>query len=104
MSLAGRYQPSHPAGASMVYSYDYSPLLEPGEWLTGAALDVAYNTSPPSAQADIVASAVSIVGRRLFALLDGGAAGRDYRLTWLAVDNHGNRWPRTVLLLCAATS
>lgn len=104
MSLANRYVPSHPAGSSMVYSYDYSPILEPGSWITAAALAIAVNTAPPSDQSDFEQSEVGIIGRRLFAMLDGGVAGRDYRLEWRATDNRGNIWPRTALLLCAATS
>lgn len=104
MSLANRYTPSHPAGSTATYGFDYSPILEPGSTIASASLAVEYNTAPPAPQGDFTVAALLIAGRRLYAALSGGTAGRDYRVTWVATDDAGNSWPRTVLLRCAQTS
>jgi hypothetical protein len=103
MSLGNRYLPSHPAGASHTYSFDYSTILPAGTIITAASLAILLNTSPPQASADFTVGEVEKRGRRVYCRLQGGRAATDYRLEWLATDSLGNTWPRTSLLLCAAT-
>jgi len=105
MSLNNRYLPSHPQGQSCLYCLDFSNILPAGVGITTGNLVIELNTVPPaSAGSDFIVGPVSVVGRRLYAQLTEGVSGRDYRLNWLALDSLGNAWPRTCLLLCAATS
>jgi len=104
VSLSNRYTPSHSQASAAEYGYDYSAILPPGTVIAACSLAITYNTVPPTAQSDFQQSPVTIKGRRVYAGLAGGQAGRDYRIRWNAYDNHGNTWPRTALLLCADTS
>ena len=104
MSLANRYSPSHPPGQVSTYALDYSNILPLGIVLTGAALQIEYNTVPPTPSSDFTIGPVEANGRRVYCQLSGGVSGRDYRIGWGAQDSLGNLWPRTCLLLCAATS
>ena len=104
MSLANRYSPSHPPGQVSTYALDYSNILPLGITLSGAALQIEYNTVPPTPASDFVITGPTVSGRRLYAQLSGGLAAKDYRINWSASDSLGNTWPRSCLLLCAATS
>jgi len=104
MALDNRFLPSHPAGQSCLYGLDFSALLPFGVGIASGSLTAEQNLSPPTPTSDLQIGPVTMVGRRLYALVAGGVAGRDYRLTWTATDSLGNVWPRTALLLCAATS
>lgn len=104
MALNNRYLPSHPAGASATYALDFSNILPPGVGIASGGLGLEVNTVPPGPTVDFVVGPPVISGRRIYAQLTGGVAARDYRLIWNATDTVGNLWPRTCLLLCAATS
>lgn len=104
MSINNRYYPPQPVGQSIVYGMDFSNILPPGVTLAQGTVGIQYNTVPPTTALDLTATDLPIQGRRLYATISGGTAGRDYRLTWQGTDSLGNTWFRTVLLLCAATS
>ena len=104
MALNNRYEPSHPAGQVLQYGLDFANLLPDGVTLSSATLGQFLNSVPPTSTNDFVLGPVTVTGRRAYAQLSGGVAGNDYRLTWTAYDSLGNVIPRTVLLLCAATS
>jgi hypothetical protein len=73
--------------------------------ITAGKLAIFTNTSPPNpADTDWTVSAVTWIGRTLYATLSGGITGTDYILTWTATDTQGNIWPRSSLLLVAPTS
>ena len=104
MSINNRYYQPHPAGQSLVYGMDFSNILPPGVTIAQGTVLFQYNTVPPTTAVDISAAGLPIEGRRLYATITGGTAGRDYRLNWQGTDSLGNIWNRTVLLLCASTS
>jgi len=104
MSVNNRYQPSHPQGASALYALDYANILPPGVGITSGGIAVTLNTVPPTPTSELEVTPAGVTGRRVFAQISGGVAGHDYRIVWVANDSLGNIWPRTCLLLCAATS
>lgn len=104
MSLNNRYVPSHPAGQTIVYGLDFANILPEGVTIASGSVTVQYNTVPPTPTLDLTVNALPQAGRRMYARVSGGGAGRDYRLQWTANDNLGDIWIRTTLLLCAATS
>lgn len=104
MSINDRYEPSHPAGQVIAYGMDFSAILPPGVGIDQGTVLIQYNTVPPTSAFDLSATGLPVAGRRLYATISGGTAGRDYRLQWQATDSLGNIWFRTALLLCAATS
>lgn len=104
MSINNRYTPSHPAGQSLVYGLDFSAILPPGVTIQQGSASIQYNTVPPTIATDMVATGLPIMGRRLYATISGGGAGRDYRINFSATDSLGNTLLRSVLLLCAGTS
>ena len=104
MSLNNRYLPSHPQGQVCTYGLDYATILPLGITLTGASLQIEYNTQPPTPASDFVVSGPTTTGRRVYCQLSGGISGKDYVISWSAQDSLGNTWPRSCLLLCAATS
>jgi len=104
MSLNNRFLPSHAPGAVAVYSLDFSAILPPGVGIASGALSIATNVVPPAPSSDFTVGPVTVNGRRLYAQLSGGVSATDYRLTFTANDSVGGVWPRTALLLCAATS
>lgn len=106
MSINNRFEPSHPAGESIQYGLDFSPILPPGVTITTGAINVQYNTVPPTPTFDLSVTPLTPNPntRRMYATVTGGTMGRDYRIAWTAQDSLGNTWIRTTLLLCAATS
>jgi hypothetical protein len=105
MPLSRRYTPEHPAGEACVFGLDFSAVIPPGVGIASGDLDIFTNTVPPNAaDADWTKGPVSVQGRVLYATLAGGLDGTDYMLTWTATDTAGNVWPRTGLILVAATS
>ena len=104
MALNNRYSPSHPQGQVATYGLDYSNIIPLGITLESATLTIESNTVPPQPSTDFTMGPVTTNGRRVYCQLSGGVAANDYRLTWTAADSLGNTWPRSTLLLCAATS
>lgn len=104
MSINNRFTPSHPAGQSITYGLDFANILPQGVTLDGVQIGLYTNTVPPAPSSDMQQGEVAVVGRRAYTELSGGVAGTDYQVLFTATDNLGNTWPRTVLLLCAATS
>ena len=105
MPISRRYTPEHPPGESCNFGLDYSFVIPPGVGISRGTLVIYENTfDHPVASPDWSVGEVQVFGRTLYAFLSGGIDGRDYQLVWTAYDNLGNVWPRTVLVLCAATS
>jgi hypothetical protein len=105
MPLSRRYTPEHPPGESCNFGIDYSPIIPPGVGLESGVVQIfTNNASPQDATADWTIGPVGVRGRALYARLSGGLVGVDYQIHWTAVDTAGNTWPRTMLVLCGATS
>jgi hypothetical protein len=104
MGINNRYLPSHPQGASAIYALDYSAILPPGVGIQSGGIAVALNTVPPTPTTELTVAPAGVEGRRVLAQISGGVSGHDYRIEWVANDTVGGIWPRTCLLLCAATS
>lgn len=106
MSINNRYSPSHPAGEQITYGLDFSPILPAGVTIAGGAINVQYNTVPPTTALDLTVAPLTPAPntRRMYAKVSGGTSGSDYRLNWTAQDSLGNTWIRSTLLLCAPTS
>jgi len=104
MALNNRFLPSHAPGESNLYALDFSAILPPGVTVASAGLTIQLNTVPPTPTTDFTIGPVTTNGRRVYAELSGGVSANDYRITFAATDTLGNLWPRSALLLCAATS
>jgi hypothetical protein len=105
MPVSRRYKPEHPPGESCSFGLDYSYVIPVGVGIKSGTIQVQTNTAAPAdATADWTIGAVEVRGRAIYANLAGGVAGTDYQLVWTATDTQGNVWPRTTLVLCAATS
>jgi hypothetical protein len=105
MPLSRRYFPEHPPGEVSPFGMDFSAIIPVTVAIDYGVLDIFTNTQPPvEAKSDWVVSPVEVHGRVVYATLNGGKDGVDYILTWTAVDTQGNVWPRSGLILCAATS
>ena len=104
MALNNRYEPSHPQGQVATYGLDYANIIPLGITLESATLTIETNTVPPVASSDFTLGSVTTDGRRVYCQLSGGVSSKDYRLTWQATDSLSNVWPRSCLLLVAATS
>ena len=105
MPLSRRYTPEHAPGEKCDYGLDYSFVVPPGVGIASGAITIFTNVANPAdASADFTIGPVTVQGRTIYANLDGGVAGKDYQLRWLATDTDGNEWPRTALVLCAQTS
>lgn len=106
MPLSRRYSPEIAPGESSVFGMDFSGLVPPGVGLANGSLAFQTNTQPPAATGNLTAGAVSVHDRMLYARVTAAAAaaGGDFQLLWTATDTDGNVWPRTALVLCAATS
>jgi hypothetical protein len=103
--LSNRYRPEHPPGESCSFGLDYSFIIPVGVGIEQGTLQIFTNTATPvAADGDWEVGAVYVRGRAIYANLAGGVPGTDYQLEWTAVDTAGNVWPRTCLILCAATS
>ena len=102
--LTRRYLPSHPVGESCSFGYDFSSIIPLGLGISSGRLDIFQNVVPPVSSSDWAIGAVTVRGRALYASLSGGVDATDYQLVWTAVDTQGNIWPRTALVLCAATA
>ena len=104
-AVSYRYQPSHPSLETCNFGLDFSFLVPFGVGLNSGSLAIFTNLATPvAADADWVKGPVVVRGRALYASLGGGVAGTDYQLRWIARDNQGSIWPRTVLCLCSETS
>ncbi|HEX3524514.1 MAG TPA: hypothetical protein VHT52_20795 [Stellaceae bacterium] len=105
MPLSRRYQPEHPPGETSPFGMDFSAIIPVTVAITTGLLDIKTNTQPPvEAATDWTVSEIQVRGRVVYATLSGGKDGVDYILTWTAIDTQGNTWPRSGLILCAATS
>lgn len=105
MPLSRRYTPEHPPGESCSFGLDFSPIVPVGVGLAGGTVAILTNVATPAdASADWQIGPVEVRGRALYAMLSGGVSGVDYQILWTAVDSQGNKWPRTTLVLCGATS
>lgn len=103
--LSRRYLPSHPPGESCLFGLDFSNVISPGVGIVAGTLDIFQNVVPPrEATTDWTVGPLSVRDRALYATLAGGVDGTDYKLLWTAIDTVGNIWPRTGLVLVAATS
>lgn len=103
--LSGRYRPPHPPFEVCTFMMDFSNVIPLGVGIASGTLDIHQNTVPPSeASSDWTIGPVKVRGRALYATLGGGVHGSDYRLSWYATDTEGNVWPRTGLVLVAATT
>ena len=106
MSINNRFDPSHPVGEQIVYGLDFSPILPAGVTIASGAINVLYNTVPPTPTFDLSVTPLTPTPntRAMYAQVSGGTSGRDYRINWSAIDSLGNTWVRSTLLLCVATS
>ena len=105
MPLSRRYNPEHPPGETCSFGLDYSFVVPPGLGLvSGSILIFTNSASPVNAEADWTIGPVTVRGRALYCQLSGGIGGQDYQIHFTATDSAGNIWPRTVLILCGATS
>ena len=104
MALTRRYQPALAPGEASEIGLDYSYILPPGIGLTGATIAQYLNTNPATATTDLTLGTPTVRGRNVWTTIAGGVAGTDYQLRWTATDSAGNTWPRTCLILVAATS
>jgi hypothetical protein len=105
MGLSRRYEPEHPAGEWCAFGMDFSPLLAPDAGIVSGGLNIFTNTAVPAdASHDWTVGPIQVLGRVVYAFLEGGVQGQDYQLQWVAIDSDGNVWPRTALVLCAPTS
>ena len=105
MPLSRRYRPEHPPGESCSFGLDFSFIIPVGVGIEQGTLAILTNTATPTdASADWTIGAVTVRGRAVYAVLAGGVAGKDYQLKWTVTDTAGNVFPRTCLVLCAATS
>jgi hypothetical protein len=105
VGLARRYEPEFAPGESCLIGLDMSPILAPGVGIASGTLAVFTNAAVPApASGDFVIGPVAVEGRVLYATISGGREGQDYQIRWTCVDDGGNVWPRTVLMLCSPTS
>lgn len=104
-AVSARYQPPHPPGEVCQFGFDLSAIIPPGQGIISGSLAIFTNAAVPApVPDDFTIGPVTIRGRRVYALLQGGVAGTDYQLRWSVEDTLGNTWLRTALLLCAGTS
>jgi hypothetical protein len=92
---------------------DFSYVIPLGVGISSGSLGITTNSAAPvDAHADFTGPldpgtiffTATVLDRVIYLTLTGGVSGKDYRFTWTALDTDGNEWPRTALLLCAATS
>jgi hypothetical protein len=108
MPISRRYSPELAPGEVSVFGMSFEYVIPPGVGIVSGTLVILSTfTTPPSVATDVTAGAVSVQGRVLYAtvtaLLAAGS-GVDLQLVWTATDSDGNVWPRTTLVLLAATS
>ena len=103
MPLSRRYTPELAPGEISVFGMDYSAVIPKGVGIASGALTISPNTAGGTG---VSAGAVSVHDRTLYATVTAqqSADGFDWKLLWTATDTDGNVWPRTGLVLCAATS
>jgi hypothetical protein len=104
MPLSRRYTPEFSPGEKSIVGMDFSYVIPPGVGIVVGTLAIFTNGAPAAPSNDFTVGEVTVRGRALYASLSGGADGIDYQLRWSATDTQGNIWPRTALLLCAATA
>lgn len=103
--LSRRYQPPKDPDEVAVFGINFDAVVPLGLGILSGTLSIQTNAVPPAdASSDWSIGAVTVRGRALYATLGGGVAGTDYQLVWTATDSDQNIWPRTGLVLCAATS
>lgn len=103
-ALARRYEPSHPPGEVCLFGMDFSFLLPMGVGIGFAQLNIFNNTFlSPDVSADWVIGPVTVSGRRVWTLLQGGVAGSDYELRFSITTTDGDIFPRSGLVLCSQT-
>lgn len=105
MPLSRRYLPEHPADEQCNFGADFSFILPFGVGIDEGSLAIFTNVADPApADSDWTKGDVTIRGRAVYAMLSGGVPGVDYQLRWTVVDNQGNSFTRTFLVLCSETS
>jgi hypothetical protein len=107
MPISRRYSPELAPGETAVFGMSFEYVIPRGVGIASGTLLLQSNTVPPGGVTEITAGPVSVQGRVLYATvtaLPAAQLGADTRLTWTATDSDGNVWPRTALVLCAATS
>lgn len=108
MPLSRRYTPELAPGESSVFGMDFSYVIPPGVGIASATLQLIDNAPDALPITSITAGPVSVKGRTVYSTLTvvepTVAAGHDCQLIWTVTDTDGNIWPRTALVLCAATS
>jgi hypothetical protein len=103
MALSLRF-PTKPAAQSSNFAIDFANLIPPGQAIASATVAAVTNTNPTAPAPEVTLGTPTHYGRRVFCTVSGGTAGTDYQLTFTATDTLNNIWPRTALMLCAATS
>ena len=103
MPLSRRYTPELAPGETSVFGMDFSYVIPPGVGITEGDLLI---TRLGGEATSVTAGPVSVHDRTLYATVtaDALADGHDFQLRWTAIDSEGNVWPRTALVLVAATS
>lgn len=101
--LTRRYG-THPPSEDCLFGMNFDFVIPSDVAIVGATLDILVNEAPPVTTADWSIGPVAIEGRVVYARLSGGTDGTDYQIRWTVTDSDGNVWPRTALVLVAATS
>jgi hypothetical protein len=105
MPISRRYSPEKDPAESAPFGLSFENVIPRGLGIASGTLSIFTNVAPPvAADSDWTVGAVTIEGRVLYATLGGGRDGVDYILKWTATDSDGFVWPRSTLVLCAATS
>ncbi len=105
MPVTARYSPIAPGDTDETLSFDFSPLLAPGEIVTGGALTVQTNTTPPGPSTTLTVNAVLVSGTALVASVTAAAGGGgDQMLTFTAATSLRPSLSRTALIFVGATS
>ena len=105
MPLSRRYTPEHPPGEQCPYGMDFSFIIPPGVGISSGSVTIWTNVAVPvNVTASWTIGPIMVIGRAIYAMLQGGDDGTDYQIRWVATDTEGNVLPRTALQLCAQTS
>jgi hypothetical protein len=106
MPISRRYAPEVAPDEVSVFGMSFEYVIPKGVGIASGTLDIFTNTVPPVDDGGLIPAPVAVQDRTLYATVTAkpAADGNDYQLTWTATDTDGNVWPRTALVLCAATS
>ena len=106
MALSRRYTPPMAPGEQCRFGMSFENVVPPGVALSQGTLSVLTNTVPPAASNLLTPGPVTVRDRIVYATVSASPAadGTDFQLLWTVFDTDGNIWPRTALVLCAATA